>query len=97
MPVQALQLFPAMVIVPSMQLSWTLFSIVSGMAYFQESRAFTPLSASMFTCGVLVRACVHAALACMARLTQAGRRGFAMPGVPQPTAAAACTCSTTVP
>jgi hypothetical protein len=52
---QALQLFPATVIVPSMQLSWTLFSIAAGMAFFQEYRALTPFSAAMFGHGVAVR------------------------------------------
>jgi len=28
-------MFPAMVIVPTMQIAWTLFSIMSGMLYFQ--------------------------------------------------------------
>lgn len=51
---QALKLFPAIVIVPTMQLSWTLFSIVSGMAFFQEYRAFTPVTGAAFALGVLV-------------------------------------------
>ena len=51
---QALRLFPAVVIVPTMQISWTLFSVVSGGIYYQEYRAFTPFTASMFALGVLV-------------------------------------------
>ena len=51
---QALRLFPAVVIVPTMQISWTLFSVVSGGIYYQEYQAFTPFSASMFGLGVLV-------------------------------------------
>jgi hypothetical protein len=49
-------MFPAMVIVPTLQIAWTLFSIVSGMLYFQEFRDFTPLSAGMFTAGLAVSA-----------------------------------------
>jgi hypothetical protein len=48
-------MFPAMVIVPVMQISWTLFSIISGMLYFQEYLGFTPLKSVMFPIGVLVR------------------------------------------
>ncbi len=51
---QALRLFPAVVIVPTMQISWTLFSVVSGGIYYQEYHAFTAFTASMFGLGVLV-------------------------------------------
>lgn len=51
---QALRLFPAVVIVPTMQISWTLFSVVSGGIYYQEYHAFTPFTASMFGLGILV-------------------------------------------
>ena len=51
---QALRLFPAVVIVPTMQISWTLFSVVSGGIYYQEYQAFTAFTASMFGLGVLV-------------------------------------------
>ena len=51
---QGLRMFPAMLIVPLMQIAWTLFSIVSGMIYFQEYLGFTTLKAIMFTVGVLV-------------------------------------------
>jgi hypothetical protein len=43
-----------MVIVPTMQIAWTLFGIISGMLYFEEYLDFTPLSAAMFCTGVLV-------------------------------------------
>ena len=49
---KGLRLFPATVIVPTMQISWTLFSIVSGMIYYREYRSFTTLSALMFAGGV---------------------------------------------
>lgn len=48
-------MFPAMIIVPVMQISWTLFSIISGMLYFQEYLGFTPIKSVMFPIGVLVR------------------------------------------
>ncbi len=51
---QGLSMFPAMLIVPLMQIAWTLFSIVSGMIYFQEYRGFNTLKAIMFPVGVLV-------------------------------------------
>ncbi|KAK9803832.1 hypothetical protein WJX73_005110 [Symbiochloris irregularis] len=51
---QGLKEFPSIVIVPMMQISWTLFSIVSGGIYFKEYRTFTALSGFMFTVGVLV-------------------------------------------
>lgn len=54
MNVQALRLFPAVVIVPTMQISWTLFSVISGGIYYQEYKAFTPFTAGMFALGVLV-------------------------------------------
>ncbi len=51
---QGLGMFPAMLIVPMMQICWTLFSIISGILYWQEYKAFTLLMAVMFTVGVLV-------------------------------------------
>lgn len=48
-------MFPAMIIVPTLQIAWTLFSIVSGMLYFQEYRGLSALDASMFALGVTVR------------------------------------------
>ena len=56
---QALRLFPAMVIVPTMQISWTLFSILSGGVFFEEYLAFTRLSAAMFVMGVVVSPFIH--------------------------------------
>ena len=46
-----------MVIVPTMQISWTLFSIVSGGIYYQEYKGYTTLKSVMFAVGVAVRAC----------------------------------------
>ncbi|KAG2439261.1 hypothetical protein HXX76_004622 [Chlamydomonas incerta] len=51
---KGLRMFPAMIIVPVMQISWTLFSIISGMLYFQEYLGFTPIKSVMFPIGVLV-------------------------------------------
>jgi hypothetical protein len=45
-----------MVIVPTMQIAWTLFGITSGMLYFEEYLEFTVLSGAMFCAGVLVSA-----------------------------------------
>ena len=53
-PPQGLRLFPAMIIVPMMQIAWTLFSILSGLLYFQEYTTFTTTGAIMFAMGVLV-------------------------------------------
>eukprot|EP00798_Chlamydomonas_sp_ICE-L_P023906 gene23906-9474_t len=49
-----LGMFPAMLIVPMMQICWTLFSIISGIIYWQEYQAFTVLMAAMFSLGVLI-------------------------------------------
>ncbi|GIL93388.1 hypothetical protein Vretimale_17472 [Volvox reticuliferus] len=51
---KGLRMFPAMIIVPLLQIAWTLFSIVSGMLYFQEYKGFTTLKAIMFPVGVLI-------------------------------------------
>lgn len=53
---QGLRMFPAMIIVPIMQIAWTLLSIISGMLYFKEYTSFTPLKAGMFGLGVVVSA-----------------------------------------
>ena len=45
-----------MVIVPTMQISWTLFSIVSGGIYYQEYKGYNTLKSVMFAVGVAVRA-----------------------------------------
>lgn len=65
-----------MVIVPTMQISWTLFSILSGGIYYQEYKGYNTLKSVMFAVGVAVRACSDLApawlpacllLACMQR------------------------------
>ena len=52
--IQALKFFPAMLIVPTMQISWTFFSIISGMLYFQEYKDFTLFNGIMFIVAVMV-------------------------------------------
>lgn len=47
-------MFPAMVIVPNLQISWTLFSILSGMLYFQEYQGMAAVHVAMFVLGVFV-------------------------------------------
>jgi hypothetical protein len=56
-------MFPAMVIVPTLQICWTLFSILSGMLYFQEYQEMGALAAAMFCLGVAVSAAAVAAAA----------------------------------
>uniref|UniRef100_A0A383W012 Magnesium transporter n=1 Tax=Tetradesmus obliquus TaxID=3088 RepID=A0A383W012_TETOB len=51
---KGLKMFPAMVIVPMLQICWTLFSILSGMLYFQEYQEMGWLQASMFCLGVAI-------------------------------------------
>jgi len=51
---KALKFFPAMMIVPTMQISWTFFSIVSGMLYFQEYKDFTMWNGIMFAIAVMI-------------------------------------------
>eukprot|EP00210_Caulerpa_lentillifera_P008458 g8070.t1 len=51
---KALKFFPALIIVPTMQISWTFFSIVSGMLYFQEYKDFEMLQGILFTLAVTV-------------------------------------------
>jgi drug/metabolite transporter (DMT)-like permease len=50
----ALRLFEAAVIVPVMQICWTLFSIINGMIYYQEYQDLDALKGSMFALGVLI-------------------------------------------
>lgn len=50
-------MFPAMIIVPLLQICWTLFSILEGLLYFEEYKGFTPLKAGMFSLGVAVSGC----------------------------------------
>jgi hypothetical protein len=59
--VQGLKMFPAMVIVPTLQICWTLFSILSGMLYFQEYQEMGGLAAAMFCLGVAVSETLHSA------------------------------------
>lgn len=51
---QALQLFPAIMIVPMMQISWTLFSILSGGIYFQEYETLSVYRGCGYGVGVAV-------------------------------------------
>ena len=51
---KSLKLFPAIVIVPTMQIGWTIFSIISGGIYFQEFQEYGPLAMSMFLLGVSI-------------------------------------------
>ena len=51
---QGLREFPSSVIVPMMQISWTMFSILSGGIYFHEYRVFTAFTGTMFAVGVAV-------------------------------------------
>ena len=63
---QGLREFPSSVIVPMMQISWTMFSILSGGIYFHEYRVFTAFTGTMFALGVAVRPaqCVNMACLC---------------------------------
>lgn len=47
-------MFPALIIVPSLQICWTLFSILSGMLYFQEYAGMQAGPTAMFVIGVAV-------------------------------------------
>lgn len=38
-----------------MQISWTLFSIISGMLYFEEYKGFTAQGGCLFAAAVMVR------------------------------------------
>ncbi len=51
---QALRLFSAVIIVPTMQIAWTLVSIVSGMVFYQEYKGMSALKSGMFAVGVVV-------------------------------------------
>ena len=53
--VQGLQLFPAIIIVPMMQISWTMFSILSGGIYFQEYMTMSLARGLGYGLGVAVR------------------------------------------
>lgn len=51
---KGLRLFPAVIIVPTLQIFWTLFSIICGGIYFNEFSTFTPLATGMFALGVVL-------------------------------------------
>jgi len=51
---QGLKMFPALVIVPALQICWTLFSILSGMLYFHEYEGMRAGPTAMFVIGVAV-------------------------------------------
>lgn len=51
---QGLRMFPALIIVPSLQICWTLFSILSGMLYFHEYEGMRAGPTAMFVIGVAV-------------------------------------------
>uniref|UniRef100_A0A061RQ90 Probable magnesium transporter n=1 Tax=Tetraselmis sp. GSL018 TaxID=582737 RepID=A0A061RQ90_9CHLO len=51
---KSLKLFTAIVIVPTMQIGWTIFSILSGGIYFHEFEDYDSLETAMFVLGVVV-------------------------------------------
>ncbi|GAX80581.1 hypothetical protein CEUSTIGMA_g8018.t1 [Chlamydomonas eustigma] len=51
---KGLRKFPAMIIVPLMQICWTLLSIIEGLLYFQEYQSMDALSGGMFALGVVI-------------------------------------------
>lgn len=51
---QGLMLFPAVVIVPLLEILWVLFIMVSGGIYFGDFEVFTQLQLIMFGVGVFV-------------------------------------------
>lgn len=51
---QGLKMFPALIIVPALQICWTLFSILSGMLYFHEYEGMRAGPTAMFVIGVAV-------------------------------------------
>ena len=85
-----------MVIVPTMQISWTLFSIVSGGIYYQEYKGYNTLKSVMFAIGVAVRASSDLAPAwlpaclLLASIQQAGHS--AQPCSLQPCRGSVCQC-----
>jgi hypothetical protein len=67
LPVQGLQLYDSLIIVPCMQLCTTLFGVVSGLLYFQEYHGMTQLQTAMFVLGVAI-VCLGAAVLARASL-----------------------------
>ena len=51
---QGLLLFPAVVIVPMLEIQWVLFIMVSGGLYFGDFETFSNLQLAMFGVGVFV-------------------------------------------
>ena len=51
---QGLMLFPAVVIVPMLEIQWVLFIMVSGGLYFRDFETFSKLQLAMFGVGVFV-------------------------------------------
>jgi len=51
---QGLVLFPAVVIVPMLEIQWVLFIMVSGGLYFKDFETFSKLQLAMFGVGVFV-------------------------------------------
>lgn len=51
---QGLLLFPAVVIVPMLEIQWVLFIMVSGGLYFGDFEIFSKLQLAMFGVGVFV-------------------------------------------
>ena len=51
---QGLLLFPAVVIVPMLEIQWVLFIMVSGGLYFGDFETFSKLQLAMFGVGVFV-------------------------------------------
>lgn len=66
---QGLQAFPALIIVPCLQLCWTLFGVVCGLLYFQEYVGMTQLQVAMFVLGVGI-VCAGAAMLASASQTE---------------------------
>ena len=54
MRLQGLLLFPAVVIVPMLEILWVLFIMVSGGIYFGDFEKFSQLQLAMFGVGVFV-------------------------------------------
>jgi hypothetical protein len=67
--VQGLQLYDSLIIVPCMQLCFTLFGVVSGLLYFQVYNGMSQLQTAMFVLGVAV-VCLGAGA--LARASQGG-------------------------
>ena len=51
---QGLLLFPAVVIIPLLEIVWVLFIMVSGGIYFGDFEKFSKLEAAMFGIGVFI-------------------------------------------